>query len=268
MNFFTQILHLAGSGAVAYISALNMRDVQTRPNTLAGLQLAESGSVPFLETLSRRAAAEGDIWLSESLARHASDERRHGQIFAHALKQMGKQVIDFSQVAKSGQPTPTDRKSSPFAAAYFGGYSPASLKPEAIDWIVFFASTYILELDASKDFVRMANALPDADPQSANLKKGILSIAKDETGHAAYLREAMGRRLSPLAVEAAIDDWRSRKVNAMVSMVTGLVQKGGQFPTLVQEGMPSDAIEPEFDFAETEFSSKGLSQPAELVSSR
>lgn len=41
MNFFTNILHILGSGAAAYITARNMRDIQTRPNMLAGLQLSD-----------------------------------------------------------------------------------------------------------------------------------------------------------------------------------------------------------------------------------
>lgn len=244
MNFVTQILHLIGSGATAYISARNMRDSLTRPNTLAALQLAESGSVPFLEALRDRATTEGDTWLAERLDRHASDERRHGQIFAHGLKQLNKQVIDFkrlSQTATDG--TPDERRRSPFFEAYFEGYSSQDMKPESIDWIVFMASTYILELDASKDFVRMAQALPD-DPISVNLKKGILSVAADETGHAAYLREALERRLSPIAVNAVIDDWRTRKVNALLAMVGGFLQKGGKMPALAQEGTPAEALPP------------------------
>jgi rubrerythrin len=238
MNFLTQVLHLVGSSAVAYITARNMRDRQTCPNTLAGLQLAESGSVPFLEKLRDRAAAEGDTWLAEKLAQHAMDERRHGQIFAHALKQMNKQVIDFKNAPRTTtEGTPDDRQRSPFFAAYFEGYSQEDLSPEKIDWLVFMASTYILELDASKDFVRMANALPD-DPQSANLQKGMLSIAKDETGHAAYLKEALERRLSVLGAAGLIDEWRTRKVNAMLAMVRTFLQRNGQFPTLAQDRAP------------------------------
>ncbi|MBD2021427.1 ferritin-like domain-containing protein [Leptolyngbya sp. FACHB-36] len=241
MNFLTQVLHLVGSGAVAFISARSIRDPLTRPNTLAGLQLAESGSVPFLEALRDRAAAEGDDWLAERLARHANDERRHGQIFAQALKQLDKKVIDFKSLPKPTAEKPADdRQRSPFFSAYFEGYSREDLQPENLDWVVFIASTYILELDASKDFVRMANALPEDDSRSASLKKGMLSIAKDETGHAAYLREALERRLSPIAAEAAIDHWRTRKVNAMLAMVTSLVQKGGKLPSLVQDGAPVD----------------------------
>jgi hypothetical protein len=56
MNLFTHFMHLLGSGAAAYYSASQMRDRKTRPNVLAGFQLAESGSVPFLEALSQRAA--------------------------------------------------------------------------------------------------------------------------------------------------------------------------------------------------------------------
>jgi len=54
--------------------ASQIRDPLTRPNVLAGFQLAESGSVPFLEALSQRAATEGDTWFAEKLAKHASDE--------------------------------------------------------------------------------------------------------------------------------------------------------------------------------------------------
>lgn len=242
MNLLTQVLHLAGSGAVAYITARNIRDPQTRPNMLAGFQLAESGSVPMLEALSQRAAEEGDTWLSDRLVRHAQDEKRHGQIFAHALKQLDKQVIDFTKMPKK---TSQERQRSPFFDAYFEGYTSEDLKPQNIPWPMFFASTYTLEVDASKDFVRMANALPDTDTASVNLKKGMLAIANDEKGHAAYLLEAMHRYLSPAEVSEIVDEWRTRKVNAMVSMVTNLAQKSGQLPNLVQDGVPSEMAEPE-----------------------
>jgi rubrerythrin len=241
MNFLTHVLHLVGSSAVAYYSASNLRDPKTRPNILAGFQLAESGSVPFLKTLSERAASEGDTWLAEKLARHASDEERHGQIFAHALKQLNKQVIDFKSLPKTTEDgKPDERRRSPFFEAYFEGYPQEDLKPQNIDWIMFMASTYILELDASKDFVRMANVLPEDEPTSRNLKKGMLSVAQDETGHAAYLREAMERRLSADAVQRLIDEWRTRKVNAMMAMVTNLIQTGGQSRSLVQDGVPAE----------------------------
>ena len=241
MNFLTHVLHLVGSSAVAYYSASNLRDPKTRPNILAGFQLAESGSVPFLKALSERAASEGDTWLAEKLARHASDEERHGQIFAHALKQLNKQVIDFKSLPKTTEDgKPDERRRSPFFEAYFEGYPQEDLKPQTIDWIMFMASTYILELDASKDFVRMANVLPEDEPTSRNLKKGMLSVAQDETGHAAYLREAMERRLSADAVQRLIDEWRTRKVNAMMAMVTNLIQTGGQSRSLVQDGVPAE----------------------------
>ncbi|MBD2058551.1 ferritin-like domain-containing protein [Oculatella sp. FACHB-28] len=243
MNLFTQIFHLVGSGAVAYITARNMRDLQTRPNLLAGFQLAESGSVPFLEALSQRAAAEGDDWLAEKLSRHAQDERKHGQIFAHALKQLNKQVIDFKQVPQTtAEGKPDERRRSPFFDAYFEGYSRENMSPEKIDWLVFLGSTHILELDACKDFARMANALPD-DPQSVNLKKSILSIAQDEKGHAAYLLEAMERRLPHNQVIALVDEWRTRKVNALLAMVGNLIQRNGQQPSLVQDGVPAEMSE-------------------------
>lgn len=239
MNFFTHILHLVGSGAVAYISASSLRDLKTRPNVLAGFQLAESGSVPFLTALSERAAAEGDSWLAAKLARHASDEERHGQIFAHGLKQLNKQVIDFKSLPKTtADGKPDERRRSPFFEAYFEGYPQESLSPQKIDWLMFMASTYILELDASKDFARMANVLPEDEATSRNLKKGMLTIAQDETGHAAYLREAMERRLPAAAVDSLVDEWRTRKVNALLAMVSGIIQKGGKTPSLVQDGAP------------------------------
>ncbi len=239
MDFVTQALHLVGTGAVAYITARNMRDAQSRPNTLASLQLAEAGSVPYLEALSTRAISEGDTWLAERLNRHASDERRHAQVFAHALKQLNKQVIDPKRLPKQDtKGASSERRRSPFFDAYYKGYSQDDLKPEAIGWDVFMASTYILELDASKDFVRMAQVLPEDEPYCANLKKGILSVASDETGHAAYLKEALGRRMTTTSAETLIDSWRTRKVNAMLAMVSYFIERGGKMPSMVQEGTP------------------------------
>ena len=244
MNFFTHVLHLVGSSAVAYFTATQIRDPLTRPNILAGFQLAESGSVPFLSALSQRAAAEGDTWLAEKLAKHAADENRHGQIFAHALKQLNKQVIDFKSLPKPKKDDkPDERQRSPFFDAYFEGYSPEQLKPDAIDWTMFMASTYILELDASKDFARMANVLPEDEPTSRNLKKGMLSIASDETGHAGYLYEAMTQRMPATEVQKLVDEWRTRKVNAMLAMVGGLMQRSGKQPSLVQDGVPAEMSE-------------------------
>jgi len=240
MNLLTQLLHLVGSGATAYITAFNLRNLETRPNMLAGLQLAESGSVPFLEALRDRAEAEGDRWLAERLAHHASDERRHGQIFAHALKQLNKQAIDLTSVPKTKPDgTPDERRRSPFFEAYFEGYDQEQLSPQNIDWNVFFASTYILELDASQDFLRMASALRD-DPLSSNLCKGLESIARDEHRHASYLREAMERRFSYSEVNRLVDEWRTRKVNALLAMVTSMVQRDAKTSSLVTEGVPVD----------------------------
>lgn len=241
MNFLTYVLHLVGSGATAYFTASQIRDPKSRPNVLAGFQLAESGSVPFLEALSQRAAAEGDAWLAEKLAKHAADENRHGQIFAHALKQLNKQVIDFKSLPQpKTDGKPDDRQRSPFFAAYFEGYSAEQFNASTADWLAFMASTYILELDASKDFLRMANVLPEDEPTSRNLKKGMQSIAQDETGHAAYLYEAMMRRLPAADVQKLVDEWRTRKVNALLAMVGGLLQRSGKSPSLVQDGVPAE----------------------------
>jgi rubrerythrin len=241
MNLLTHVMHLLGSGGVAYIYASQIRDPLTRPNVLAGFQLAESGSVPFLEALSQRAAAEGDTWLAEKLTKHASDETRHGQIFAHALKQLNKQVIDFKSLPKTKTDgKPDERRRSPFFEAFFEGYSQEQLKPAVIDWTVFMGSTYILELDASKDFARMANVLAADEPNSRNLKKGMLSIANDETGHAAYLYEAMMRRMPAADVQKLVDEWRLRKVNAMLGMVGNLLQRGGKMASMVEDRAPAE----------------------------
>jgi rubrerythrin len=248
MNFLTYVLHVVGSGAIAYYTARQIRDPLTRPNTLAGFQLAESGSVPFLTKLSQRACAEGDEWLAEKLAKHAADETRHGQIFAHALKQLNKQVIDFTQERQkkpeeTPEEKPKERQRSPFFAAYFKDYSQEQLKPENIDWEVFLASTYILELDASKDFVRMANVLPEDEPTSRNLKKGILSVAQDETGHANYLYEAMTRRMPAIEAQKLVDEWRTRKVNALIAFTGNLFQRHGKTPSLVRDGVCAETAE-------------------------
>ena len=240
MNLLTYILHLAGSGASAYFSALQIRDIKTRPNLLAGFQLVESGSVPFLTNLSQRAADEGDTWLAEKLALHAADENRHGQIFAHALKQLDKKVKDFKKPSKDTSEEKTGEKKSkqrrsPFFAAYYEGYEAEQLKAESIDWDVFMASTYILELDASKDFARMAKALPENDAKARNLKSGMLSIAQDETTHAAYLYEAMTRRMSTIQVQQLVDEWRSRKVNAVTAFVTSKLQGKDNTPSLAED---------------------------------
>lgn len=245
MNVLTSLLRIAGTGATAYITARNIRDPQTRPNLLAGFQLAESGAVPFLETLSQRAASEGDDWLAERLARHAQDERRHGQVFAHALKQLNKHVIDVKSQQQRSEKSENKNRRSPFFDAYFKGFSKEELNPQHINWTVFFGSTYILELDACNDFTRMAHALPTDDPKCVSLQKGLLSVAHDEKGHAAYLREAMNRYLSPLQAMTLIDEWHSRKVDAMLAMVRGLMERQGQMPSLAQDGVPSELSDDE-----------------------
>ena len=238
MDFLTNILNTIGSGVTAYILASRLRDPQTRPNTLAGFQMAESGAVPFLTKLAERASAEGDTWLAEKLTIHAADEKRHGQIFAHGLKKLGKQVKSVEEMKQ--QSNKKSKKSSPFFDKFYRGYEPESLKAENIDWLVFMASTYILELDASKDFARMATALPTDEPTSRNLQQGILSVAQDETRHAAYLYEAMRRRLSTAEADRLVSDWRKRKIDAMFAMVGDMIQTGGNSRSLVKDGTPDE----------------------------
>ena len=236
MDLFTSLLHFLTSGASAYFTAHQMRYSLTRPNLLAGFQLAESGSVPFLESLSERAATEGDTWLAERLARHAADECRHGQIFAHSLKQLDKQVVDLKNLPQKTEDNRTkSKKRSSFFETYFNGYSPEELKAENIDWLVFMGSTYILELDASKDFLLMAKALKDEDRIERNIKAGIISIAEDETRHAAYLLEAMERRFSAAVTQDTVSQWRKRKVEALVAMVGNLIEKSGHTPSLAED---------------------------------
>lgn len=242
MDFVTSILNTIGSGFTAYILASRIRDPLTRPNTLAGLQMAESGAVPFLTKLAERAATEGDTWLAEKLTIHAEDEKRHGQIFAHGLKQLGKQVKTVDEIKQETQKKQKSKNSSPFFEQFYRGYESESLKAENIDWLVFMASTYILELDASKDFVRMANALPDNEPKSRNLRESILSVARDETRHAAYLYEAMQRKLPQAEVEKLATDWRKRKIDAMFAMI-GNTLNGDNTRSLVKDGAPSEIEE-------------------------
>lgn len=244
MDFFTSILNTIGSGATAYILASRMRDPQTRPNTLAGFQMAESGAVPFLTTLAGRAEAEGDVWLAEKLTIHAADEQRHGHIFAHGLKQLGKEVKTAAELKQqSTNKSDKAKKGSPFFSKFYRDYDPADLKAEKIDWLVFMASTYILELDASQDFARMATALPDDDIKSRNLRQSIISVAEDETRHAAYLYEAMQRRLSQAEVDALVADWRKRKVDAMFAMIRDTITTGGSSRSLVKDDVSSEVKE-------------------------
>ena len=241
MDFITSILNTIGSGATAYILANRLRDPQTRPNTLAGFQMAESGAVPFLTTLAERATEEGDTWLAQKLTIHAADEKRHGQIFAHGLKQLGKEVRTMEEMkAETNSKSDKAKNSSPFFGKFYRGYDPADLKAEKIDWLVFMASTYILEFDASKDFARMATALPDNEQKSRNLQQSIQSVAEDETRHAAYLYEAMQRRLPQVEVDALVADWRKRKIDAMFAMVGDMIQSGGNSRSLVKDGAPTE----------------------------
>ena len=234
MNPFTPVLHLVGSGAMAYLLSNQIRDAKTRPNVLAGFQLAEAGAVPMLTKLRDRAEAEGDPWLTERLTRHANDERRHGQIFANALKQINKEVIDIKAMREKAEKEGKREQRGPFLEAFYKGYGPEDLKAENIEWPVFFASTHILEADACKDFYRMAQALRHM-PEMDSIRAGIESISKDEERHAAYLKEAMVRRYGYSMAVSLIDEWRDRKVSALMAMVGDLIQKGGETRTLAQD---------------------------------
>ncbi|NJL01029.1 MAG: ferritin-like domain-containing protein [Spirulinaceae cyanobacterium SM2_1_0] len=244
MNPLTNVLQIVGSGAIAYMMAVMLRDSKTRPTLLAGLQLAESGSVPMLESLRDRAVREDDTWLAERLERHASDERRHGYLFARALQRLGKQVVPLAERQRS---RPETGQPDPFFGSYYEGYSREDLQPECIDWLVFAASTHILELDASKDFARLARVLPEQEARDRQLSQALLSIARDEERHAAYLLEALHRRLPRREVAWLVDDWRERKVRAMLAMAGSFFQQGDRRLTLVRDGVPTEAGEVEVE---------------------
>ncbi|MEM6714283.1 MAG: ferritin-like domain-containing protein [Cyanobacteria bacterium P01_D01_bin.6] len=233
MNPLNSILHVVGAGATAYLLANQVRDAQQCPHVLAGFYFAESGSVPFLTKLRDRAQAEGDIWLAKQLTRHANEERRHGQIFANALKQLGKEPVSPEAIAETARADKKEQK-SPFLDAYYQGYSQADLKAEVIDWQVFLGSTHILEADACGDFRRMAQALDNVSGME-KIQAGIFSVSKDEQRHASYLKEAMQRRYGYLKTESLIDAWRSRKVDALMAMLGGMLERRGAMRTLAQD---------------------------------
>lgn len=233
MNPLTPFLQIIGSSATAYLLSSQIRDAQTRPNVLAGFYFAESGSVPFLTKLRDRAQAEGDTWLAEQLTRHANDERRHGQIFANALKQIGKEPMT-PEAMKASAESETAEQRSPFFDAYYRGYTQADLKPDVIDWPVFLGSTHILEADACGDFRRMSRALTGV-AEMEKVQAGILSVSEDEQRHASYLKEAMQRRYGYFATESLINEWRSRKVDALMAMVGSMIERRGAMRTLAQD---------------------------------
>lgn len=222
MNLLDYILHLICSGVSAYLAAYLICDPMTRPGALAEAEIAETGSVPYFAALSQRAAREGNTWLAEKLAAHSVDEERHGKILAYALKQ---------HIGENWEKP----KRNPFYTVYLEGYDRSQLQPQIVDWQVFIGSMYIIELDASKEIARMARVLPETDRLSANLKKGLISIAKDETRHAAYLLEAMQRQMSAAAVEQLITEWRSKQIKAALTIATDVLM-GRERQLMPQDG--------------------------------
>jgi len=222
MDLLTSVLRLACSGGAAYINSRNIRDPKARLAYLMEAQQVEYGAASFIRILSKRAADEGDTWLSEKLAFHAIDEEKHGKIFAHALEQLTeKQQIE-------------NPPRNPFYSAYLEGYSKEELQAEKIDWVVFMGSMYVLERDSSREFAHMANALPDDDRCLKNLKKGMYNIAEDEKKHAGYLYEAMRRRMG-LQAEDWVQHWRSRQVQAILTITSEFV-RGIERPLMAQDG--------------------------------
>jgi hypothetical protein len=227
MDFLTNVLHTVGSGLTYYVLAREGCYLPARLNLVAELQIAEIQTLSFLETLRDRAFAEGDSWLAEQITNHIKDEKRHVTIFAQMLKHHGYQLID-PLPPKFDQKQPTS-----FFDGYFKGYSAKDLKPENVDWLVFMGSAYILELDAGKDFAQLAKVIPQNDFASRSVKNGLLSIAQDEKRHAAYLYEAMQRRLSPVQVESLIEEWRARKVKAVWAAIGDMIQNGKESVSLI-----------------------------------
>lgn len=62
-----------------------------------------------------------------------------------------------------------------------------------------------------------------------------MSIAEDESRHAAYLLEAMERRFSAIITQKTLEQWRTRKVNALFAMFGNLMEKGGTPYSLVED---------------------------------
>lgn len=235
MNFFKRALIQTEARAIQYFSTNQIRNPATRANTLARIQIGETLSVDIIGGLSIRAKREGDIWLAERLAKHSVEEGHHAHFFDTAIRKLNKQVVIPKTENVKGNSNSFWADKNPFWAIYYRGYTQAQFYPNTADWLTFMASTHILEFDSSKVFVWMANVLPDDEPTSRHLKKGLLGIAEDEAGHAAYLYEAMTRRLPVAEVEKLVEEWRMRKVSATFALIKAFLLNGGELPLLVQD---------------------------------
>jgi len=103
-------------------------------------------------------------------------------MFAHALKQLNKQVAEVKNLQKTRvYGLPNRRYYSPlsFFDIYFEDHSEGRFKLD-YDWPTFMASTYVLELDASRDLSRMAKVLSEDELSSRNLKKALLSVTESK----------------------------------------------------------------------------------------
>lgn len=215
MDFLEYCLQLLSSGGTAYVLSRTIRDSRSRPKLLRSFHLSEASSVPYLELLSQRAKNEGDIWLSQQLAFHAQDERKHSQIFRHLYLKDGGNLDQLEEQQKN----PPKSKNSLFVS-YFEGFHPDELKPENIDWITYAASTHILELDSHKDYLLMAKVLPESDPKLRKFKLSLKSVAQDELKHANYLKEILSRKLGVIEANLVLERWRKRKTKAILSSVS------------------------------------------------
>jgi len=73
------------------------------------------------------------------------------------------------------------------------------------------------------------------------IQAGILSVSEDEQRHATYLQEAMLRRYGYFGTESLVSKWRSRKVDALMAMVGGMIERRGEMRPLAQD-RTDDAI--------------------------
>ncbi|WP_013325519.1 hypothetical protein [Gloeothece verrucosa] len=220
MDLATNILHFLATGASAYILARSIRDSSTRPDVLKRFHISESNAILYLQDLKERAMREGKEWLGEQLERHIADKNKHGEILARTLKSFDQEIVDCESL-------PVEEQVGSLFIEYFKEYPRQALTPPNIDWIVFAGSTYILELDSSKEYLYMANALPENDLVLREIKSGLIEISQDKKRNANYCYEFLTQYLSNEKVESTVDYWRTQKTKAMWSVAGQVIKKGG-----------------------------------------
>ncbi|ACK74051.1 conserved hypothetical protein (plasmid) [Gloeothece citriformis PCC 7424] len=220
MDLKTKILHFWATGASAYILARSIRDSSTRPNVLKRFHLSESNAILYLQDLKERAMREGEGWLEEQLEHHIADKVKHSQMLARTLKLVGQEVVDCETL-------PVEEQVGSLFIEYFKEYPRQTLTPPNIDWIVFAGSTYILEVDSSKEYLYMAKALPENELIWRGLKSEFIEISQDKKRHANYCHEMLTLRLPLEKVESTVEYWRTQKTKALWSVAGQVISKGG-----------------------------------------